>query len=339
MSDSSGWSSPDDRSDRPQDPPPQQPYQAYPQYGGAPQYVPKPGVIPFRPLGVGEILDGAITTMRTYPKQMLGVSALVSITSNLLSLGVLLFMVYQTDLLKSDLPLFATQDDVALEDLRLLLVAAIPTVIIAMLFRMFLTGVLPVVIGKAVLGQPITAGEAWREIRPRLGVLIGTSVFFGLLVVVGTVLLALPGVWVYVLFSFATSALILEGATFRGSFTRSRVLVTGAWWRTFWILVLAALIASVLATIIELPFSLLSGDFNAVFGGGPVPGLTLSLVLTAVATILAETFSLPFTAGVTTLTYIDRRMRREGMDIELTRMVTAPPQQPSPQPEPDGGPA
>lgn len=337
MSDSSGWSSPDDRSDRPQDPPPQPPYQAYPAYGGTPQYVPKPGVIPFRPLGVGEILDGAITTMRTYPKQMLGVSALVSIVSNVLSVGVLLFMVYQTDLLQPELPLVATPDDVALEDLRLTLIATIPAAIITVLARMLLTGMLTVVVGKAVLGQPITVGEAWADIRPQLGALIGTSLFFGLVVIAGAFLLVLPGVWAYVAFSFATSALILEGATFRRSFTRSRVLVTGAWWRTFWILTLALIIATAVTYIVQIPFSLLGGSLNDLTGTGPAPGIPLAVAIAAVATILAETFVLPFTAGVTTLTYIDRRMRREGMDIELTRMVTAPPQPPA-QPEPEDGP-
>src|SRR5687767_4983300 len=45
---------------------------------------PKPGVIPLRPLGVGEILDGAISSIRRDPRVMLGVSALVVIASTLL---------------------------------------------------------------------------------------------------------------------------------------------------------------------------------------------------------------------------------------------------------------
>ena len=32
---------------------------------------------------------------------------------------------------------------------------------------------------------------------------------------------------------------------------------------------------------------------------------------------------LPFSAGVTSLLYIDRRMRREGLDLELTRAAGA----------------
>src|SRR2546429_6302905 len=46
--------------------------------------VPKPGVIPLRPLGVSEILDGAISTMRAHPKVILGVSAIVATISQLL---------------------------------------------------------------------------------------------------------------------------------------------------------------------------------------------------------------------------------------------------------------
>ena len=86
MSDTGGWSGPDPK-DRPDDttppggepmppappppetqgrqsapPPPGQPYQQQ-GWGPRPGYG-KPGVIPLRPLAVGEILDGAIATMR-----------------------------------------------------------------------------------------------------------------------------------------------------------------------------------------------------------------------------------------------------------------------------------
>src|SRR3984885_11885612 len=54
-----------------------QPGYGLPQYGGSPygQWTPpapKPGVIPLRPLSVGEILDGAFTAVRRNPKATLG---------------------------------------------------------------------------------------------------------------------------------------------------------------------------------------------------------------------------------------------------------------------------
>ena len=39
---------------------------------------PKPGIIPLRPLSVGEILDGTFTTIRRHPKATLGLSAAVA---------------------------------------------------------------------------------------------------------------------------------------------------------------------------------------------------------------------------------------------------------------------
>src|SRR5690625_3212331 len=45
----------------------------------------KPGVIPLRPLGVGELLDGAITTIRKNPAATLGISAVVAVVTQVLS--------------------------------------------------------------------------------------------------------------------------------------------------------------------------------------------------------------------------------------------------------------
>src|SRR5262245_11015908 len=44
-----------------------------------PPPAPKPGVIPLRPLGVAELLDGAITAIRQYPKAILLPSFVVAL--------------------------------------------------------------------------------------------------------------------------------------------------------------------------------------------------------------------------------------------------------------------
>ncbi|TCO62457.1 hypothetical protein [Actinocrispum wychmicini] len=334
MSDSNDWSAPDQESQRPQDPLPQYPMAPPPpqQYYG-PRYVPKPGVIPLRPLGLGEILDGAVTTIRTYPKQMLGVSALVETVSALLSLGVLLYVRFQTDLLVVRLP--ADQYDVqanldaAFDAFRATLVVAIPALVIAVLARAFLTGFLTVVVGKAVLGQSVSFSETWQHVKPRVGALLGASVLYTLMVVGASFGFLVPGIWLYVLFSLTSTALILEGAKVGGAFGRSRDLVSGAWWRTCGILLLATILAAILSYIIELPVNLLSGGLYNLTGTGPVPDLGLAILLNAVAGILAGTLTQPFVSGVTTLVYIDRRMRREGMDIELTRQAGITPPGPA----------
>ena len=50
---------------------------------GRPPMAAKPGVIPLRPLGVGEILDGAVSTMRTHWRTVLGISLTVSVIAEI----------------------------------------------------------------------------------------------------------------------------------------------------------------------------------------------------------------------------------------------------------------
>ena len=54
---------------------------------GPPPAAPKPGVIPLRPLGIPELLDGAITAVRRYPKAILVPSFVVA-----LGLGVVSYL-------------------------------------------------------------------------------------------------------------------------------------------------------------------------------------------------------------------------------------------------------
>lgn len=301
-----------------------------------PQQAPKPGVIPLRPLGLGEILDGAVTTMRTYPKQMLGISVLISAVTNLLVYGITIFLVTQTTVFTPDFTSGMDQADRDLELLRISLLVSIPGLIIGILAGMILNGLLTVVMGKAVLGQPITVSEAWGHVRPRFGALVAVSLLYTLLVTAGAIVFVIPGVWLYILFSLASTALILEGAPVGRSMTRSRVLMRDAWWRTFGILLLTALLTFLLSLIISLPFSLINGDLSSVTGLDPQ--YETAYLLTTIGTIITQAITLPLTSGVTTLIYIDRRMRREGMDIELARQAGMTPPQPPPPPYP-GGPA
>lgn len=87
------WSAPGDSTTGPGTPPP------YPGWGVPPQgpgwgrqpAAAKPGVIPLRPLGVGEILDGAVSTMRAHWRTVLGITLTVSVIAQA---GILLVQRY-----------------------------------------------------------------------------------------------------------------------------------------------------------------------------------------------------------------------------------------------------
>jgi hypothetical protein len=208
-----------------------------------------------------------------------------------------------------------------------------------------MTGAITAVVGKAVLGQPMSFGQAWTQVRSRLVPLIGLALLV-LVVVAGTFLVAtaagvaaiaafggtgalvgvplvlagaVAAVWLYVRLSLAPCALVLERTGILASLRRSSVLVRRDWWRVFGILLLTVVIGTFVSQVVQLPFSAL--------GAGSVSGLvdpdtdvlaTRSLVLSAIGAGLAATLVAPFTAGVRALLYVDRRIRAEGLDVSLS---------------------
>jgi hypothetical protein len=318
-----------------------------PEYGGqqqwaapppnAPQWNPsgygKPGIIPLRPLTLGEILDGAITLIRRYPRLVLGVSAIVAVINtvlvffaNWLSLDALRNLSPQMQQNRTP----QEQLDQLLSGLGGLGLSTGAAALFTVLTTTFLSGFLTVVVGRAALGRPVSFRDALDELRPRLPRLLVLTIVYTVLVFVGALLCFLPGVWLYVLFGLATPALVLERGTVGEALRRSSILVRGSWWRVFGVLVLASLIAFVITALIGVPFGLVSGGLNGAFTGASVPTVG-SLLLDSIGTLIAATITTPFAAAVTALLYIDQRMRKEGMDIELARAAGVAPQGPPPQ--------
>jgi hypothetical protein len=291
----------------------------------------KPGVIALRPLNVGDILDGAIAAIRRDPLLILGVSAIVAVVSAALNLVASLVLLPGFQQFAQFEPGTLTQQQ-AVDQMMGLLgdlgVALGVTLVITMLTQTFLSGFLTVVMGKAVLGRPVTFRDAIVELRPRFLPLLGLTVVYTLAVLAGALLCLVGAVPVYVFFSLASPALILERARVGQAFTRSRQLVRGSFWRVFGILLLTVVIAWLISSIINIPFSLGGGAFDSLLHPGTVVQLsTGGLVLQAVGSVIAQTIVAPFVALVTVVLYIDQRMRKEGMDIELARAAgVVPPQ-------------
>jgi hypothetical protein len=169
----------------------------------------------------------------------------------------------------------------------------------------------------------IGLGQAVLTIGP--GVLMAVTGAPGAAVAIALVLgiaaWLVVGVYLYTAFALAPAAVVLERVSVRRSLRRSRALVRGAWWRTFAILLLVNFLAQALSGIIAVPFSLLSLGVAWLQGSSDNlnPYGVLPLLVTAVGSILASTISWPFTAVSTALLYVDRRIRREALDISLAR--------------------
>ncbi|MEH0578298.1 MULTISPECIES: glycerophosphoryl diester phosphodiesterase membrane domain-containing protein [Streptomyces] len=316
---------------------------------GGPPPAAKPGVIPLRPLGVGEILDGAVATMRTYWRTVLGISLTVAIVTQVF------VVLLQGLILDGSTDTAALGDPAATVDEQLnamgdAMRASGPVLLITLLGTITATALLTAVTSRAVLGKPVTLKEAWRDARPQVPRLFGLILLL-MLIAAGVVLACLlPGIlvgaagnsdagdalmafgilgsivlvlWLLIRFSLASPALMLEKQGIRKSLGRSAKLTRGSWWRVFGIQLLALIIANIVAMIVVVPFALL----GAALSDGGVGGLVEAggdygwtyLIVSGIGSVIGSMITFPIAAGVIVLLYIDQRIRREALDLDLAR--------------------
>jgi hypothetical protein len=315
-------------------PPPQYPQFPQQQRAFSPHGLGKPGVIALRPLNIGDILDGAITAIRRNPLLILGVGAVLAVISAGISFLVQKYVFADLQELTSVAALGpgATESEAqdalfsAFGDVFLLV---LPSAALTTLLTTVLNGFLAAVMGRAALGREVTFSIAWKEVQPRLLPLLGVGLVYSVVATIGLMLCVIPGVVAYVFWALASPALILERGTFKQAFSRSVKLVKGSFWRVLGILALAWVIQYLFDNIIQLPFTLGTGVFQQVLNpsAAAVVPSTGDLLLQSVGQIVSGTIALPFVALVTVIIYLDQRMRREGMDIELARAAGVTPPQ------------
>lgn len=314
---------------------------------------PKPGIIPLRPLSIGEIISGAFESLRANPRAMFLPSLIVLTATGALSavlnyLGASFLLSRVDDLLNSSdvrisgiLPVF--MGSFASQMVGALLTALATTI---------LTGLLIVAVSRSVLGRIATPGEVWERTRGRILPLIGQTLLITLItviadaiiVVIGIVLIVIiaasvtgpdPGAGAIVItllaalaltvivfiaaaflvvrLSLAPAALMLENTGVVEGIGRSWALTRGSFWRVLGILVLAGLITGLVTGTLSFGLGMVLGVISV---GLPAAQPLVSAVTVLLTSVLSA-LVLPFTAAVTALTYIDLRMRTEGLDVEL----------------------
>ncbi|GAB2872007.1 hypothetical protein GCM10027176_86910 [Actinoallomurus bryophytorum] len=295
--------------------------------------------IPLRPLGVSEILDGAVTYIRRNPRATLGMSAILT------SVIEIIVTVAQYFLLGGQ-----ARTEVTPAALARTLGGAFITFSIGSLLTAYvvllLSGLLAPVMARTLLGRPTSFGGLWRIARPRVSRLLGAAtlvmviVFLTVAVPFAPMIAAVAGdapdgvqaiTWIvgvpvalvlmvsgYVWFALAPPILVLERRGVIASLRRSAEVVRGRWWRTFGVLFLSLVITLLAGTfVLPTPFAIAQ---RIVLNIDPNPsgwGLVGLVALGTVGRIIAGTLVNPFNACVIAMVYADRRMRREAFDLEL----------------------
>ncbi|QES48533.1 hypothetical protein DEJ50_12570 [Streptomyces venezuelae] len=299
----------------------------------------KPGVIPLRPLGVGEILDGAVTTMRTHWRSVLPITMAVAVIIQLISLTLQRTVLSEFMVVPDE---DATPEEV-LDSLGGTMVVTLTDSFIQLVGSVIVTAILTMIFSRAVLGQASSIGQAWRGARPQLLKLAGLALLLTVGALVVAAVLMLPGLaadstglivfglivalgliaWLWIKFALASPALMLERGSIPQSLRRSSKLVGGSWWRIFGISVLTNVITGFVGGTIVAVFAFIGSLFTSEGASGFLEGTAVGswpyLIIAGIGGVIALTIVLPMQAGVTVLLYIDQRIRREALDLELAR--------------------
>src|SRR5262245_380725 len=185
-----------------------------------------------------------------------------------------------------------------------------PSVIAGLLFLLSMAVISPIVsaaitfaIGQLYLGRPVGLAEAFREALRILVPMIGTSLLAALLVLLGGLLLVIPGIWFGLGMVVLTPAIVVERAFGMKAIRRSLDLMRGSRGRS----VLIFLLLLVISTVLGFAFGL---AFGAVPLLGPVASGFVSAVTNA------------FFSAVAVVFYFDLRCRKEAFEIEhLAQLV------------------
>ncbi|MBO0830432.1 MAG: glycerophosphoryl diester phosphodiesterase membrane domain-containing protein [Actinobacteria bacterium] len=322
----------------------------YGQFGPSGWYVaPAPGGVPLRPLALGDIFGGAVTLARRNAAATYGLTAIIMTGYGIAS--ALLQRVYYDHLVALQQifqpgaqPTQQQVRDAVGTALGVFLPAVLGVFLLGLLVDFVLTGLLSAVIGRGILGNNVSMGQALRAGRPVA--VAGASVLVILLWIAAPVLvvaLAVAlvlahvtplavligviggfGVLIYwallrARLSVALPAVVLERVSPAQAIRRSWALSRGSFWRLFGILLLTAIVVGIAGSVLNLGFGYLEslvGGSGGLFGASVSPSVA-ALIISIVASVVIATIFRPFSAGVTVLLYADLRMRREGLDLTL----------------------
>ena len=245
-----------------------------------------------RPMGIGEILSTALHLYRRHWRTLLTIAAVVVVPITLLHYLV-------GDLVRTQGE--TTRNGVVETATWSVGIAGLVAALAGILMYLVLSGAITRAVAAEVAGQDPSVEQSYRFGFHRLGSVLLVSVLVGLAIVGGLILFIIPGIYIGIRLCVSIEALVVEGRRGTEAMGRSWALVGGHWWHAFGTLVVGGLLTGIVNAVITTPF----GD--------------TSWFVQAVAAALATVVTLPYSALVGVLLYLDLRARKERLTIETLR--------------------
>jgi type IV secretory pathway VirB2 component (pilin) len=163
----------------------------------------------------------------------------------------------------------------------------------------------------------------WRESLAYAGRRLPSLLWLGLLylvmVALGTLGCIIPGIWLAVAYAVSIPALLIEDERGTNALRRSFRLVRKRWWPTFGVLLLGFILINIVQTTLSLPL------IGLLLVGGDDPNVVVFVVASTITGTIATVLTTPFLVAMLMVVYVDLRVRKEGLDLQLlAQRVGAP---------------
>jgi hypothetical protein len=245
-----------------------------------------------RPLGIGEILRTALQLYRRHWRTLLTIAAVVVVPITLLHYLV-------GDLVRTQGE--STRDGVVETARWSVGIAGLVAALAGILMYLILTGAITRAVAAEVAGQDPSVEQSYRFGFHRLGSVLLVGVLVGLATIGGLILFIIPGIYIGIRLCVSIEALVIEGRRGTEAMGRSWGLVGGHWWHAFGTVVVGGLLTAIVNALITSPFG--------------ATGWFVQGVAAAVATVV----TLPYSALVGVLLYLDLRARKESLTMDTLR--------------------
>jgi hypothetical protein len=302
----------------------------------------KPGALPLRPLALGDIYDAAFRIIRFNPRATVGSAVLVAAVAMAVPILVTALLTVLVDLSAAQ-----SGDDLSTAEVIGYL-GSIGSLVLGTLLQsvglILVTGMVAHVTAAAAIGRRLTLVEAWAATRGSRWRLVALTLLLGVLTL--GVLLGYAALWVLVVVLLPTWAVVVFGVVSVPAFLgflcwfwvrvyylpvpalmleRTKVLAAigrgfrltrRQFWRTFGIALLTLVVGGIAGSVLSAPFTIAAQIVPFAMDDTRYAVL-IGIVLTAVGSVVQAAFVTPFAAAVTSVQYLDQRMRKEAYDVEL----------------------
>jgi hypothetical protein len=197
-----------------------------------------------------------------------------------------------------------------------MVVLALTALFVYVVMSMLTHGATVVAVSQILLERETSIAEAFNSIRPRLGKLIIISLNVFVRVMLGALLLIVPGILLALRYSLAIPVAVLEETGVSDSLSRSTALTKGHRGR----ILLVYLLIFVLIIVGSLLWPFLTTLVAAIFPSSLAPQAGQTPVWTQVVLefggFVSQTLLGPIMTIALTLVYYDERVRKEAFDLE-----------------------